>query len=185
MAASQISPHHAGAEELKSCSPWQVSLNICSRGNSRLVTQRLGVPLLLLLSEVWGTQKGPPDFDEREVRLIANIPAKLTPYVKELGIRWLGTSKCFQQAWQRETRLTGLFCEVVNYFHQVFRGGRICKIMWWGGKAAGCTASSRGPDCRGSTKGVLQFPLFFSALHFASPKGITDLNKVTRADVPY
>lgn len=57
------------------------------QGQLRLVTQRLGVSLLLLLSEVWGTEEGLPDFDEREVRPITNIPEKLTPYVKELGIR--------------------------------------------------------------------------------------------------
>lgn len=84
MAASQISPHNEGAEEPLSMAGLTEYMQ---QGQLSLLMQRLGVFLLLLLSEVWGTEEGLPDFNEREVRPIANIPEKFTPYVKELGIR--------------------------------------------------------------------------------------------------
>lgn len=72
-----------------------------------------------------------PDFNGREVRLIANIPKKLTPYVKELGIRWVGNSECFKQAQQSETCPPSLFCEIANFFHQVSSPLLRHSVMGW------------------------------------------------------
>jgi len=91
VAASQISPRKEGGEEQNSYSVLQISLNICSGGNSKVST-RPRIFIFCVLSEVCGTfrKAAPhihPNFNDREVGPIANIPEKLKPCVKEMSIR--------------------------------------------------------------------------------------------------
>lgn len=90
MAASQISPHKESEEELNSYSILHLSLNICSGANAKEST----IPayfFLMYFQKCGGLKKVAPHilpgFNDGEIGLIANIPQKLTPYVKELGIR--------------------------------------------------------------------------------------------------
>lgn len=80
-------------------------------------------------------------------------PEKLTPYVKELGIRWVGTSKNFKQEQQSETCPPGLFCETEHFFHRVSRGWGVCGMGW--GHKDRRTSLWQGPSHTGSTCGML------------------------------
>lgn len=130
-----------------------------------------------------------PDLNDREIRLIANIPEKLTPYVKELRIRWVGASKCFNQAWQSETCPPSLFCETASFFHHASRGWWICEMAWWGGnrrggKLASCTASStQAAPGRYHHWGSATAPTLLPDQCFISSKGTADLSEVNHVQM--